>query len=1002
MVNNCPNPYIIGSVIDDPEKFFGRESLFRFIADNLRQRVKVILLHGQRRIGKSSVLAQIPKKVAKDQFFFVNFDLQGYINKPLSRILHDLAQDISDHLVDIFDLDPDHLTPPSEQELATDQAIFSNQFLLKVYQVLKGKNLVLLLDEFDVITDHKPPSADRNFFPYLADLIKQHDQLFVIAVLGRNLDDLPTLLQVFGSPPYQEIGLLDEVSTKRLITKPAEGVLTYESQAIKAIYHLSAGHPYFTQVLCFTLFSEARENSKWRISESDVESIVNQAIEKAHGGLVWLWDGLPIPERVVFSAVAKAQEIAISNHEPVPEHPLSFLKRYGVLQSKSLSQAAKRLKDNGFVDDTERRVKVPLVCRWLVQYHPLQQEILPLNTLDQDQTDPIYKLATTRYQQGKIQTALLLYDEVLQVNPNHFNTLLALAEGYLQAENFTKAVELYRRVYPVKPVQSKEGFLRSLLNYGDELIKQQAFKKAQKCFQEMLDIDPDDRLAQQKLEHIQALSKTPSTWGYKTSNPTSNPTTRLGIGKLAAAVAMIALVGVGFYKVSTPCPTGTQKVFGIRCISTTISRGDHSLFPRIDNMEKIDLATEAFRNENYSEAASFFKEAWQADQNDPELLIYYNNARARNQGFKPFTIAVVVPIDQSGSKAKEMLRGVAQAQDKFNDSEGLNGRFLEIAIANDGNNSNKAQKIAQALVKDNSILGVIGHNSSNATNAALPVYDQAGLAIISPTSTSTDLTSLDQKNNVFFRTVPTNREFARKLANYVKTQPGLDQVVIFYDAESDYSKSFKQDFKTHFEEPKGNMVQEIELNNPELDIPEKLSNLYQNQVKAAMLFPSGNNIDTVINIAKVNANLITNSNNRDQQGLRLFGGDSLYDHKILEEGGEAVEGLTIVVPWSREESQANNFSEEAKEVWQGDVSWRTATSFDATKAFIQALFENASRKIVLNRLRNINLFPSDTSGLFLQFTDQGECRSEPVLVEISERKFKLVPEQPQEGVEESL
>ncbi|NEO96344.1 MAG: ATP-binding protein, partial [Moorea sp. SIO3G5] len=86
MVNNYPNPYIIGSLIDKPEKFFGRDSLFRFIEDNLRQRVQLILLHGQRRIGKSSVLVQIPKKVAQDQFVFVNFDFEGHINKSLSYI----------------------------------------------------------------------------------------------------------------------------------------------------------------------------------------------------------------------------------------------------------------------------------------------------------------------------------------------------------------------------------------------------------------------------------------------------------------------------------------------------------------------------------------------------------------------------------------------------------------------------------------------------------------------------------------------------------------------------------------------------------------------------------------------------------------------------------------------------------------------------------------------------------------------------------------------------
>ncbi|NEO16935.1 MAG: ABC transporter substrate-binding protein [Moorea sp. SIO3E8] len=1010
MVNNCPNPpnpYIIGSVIDDPDKFFGRESLFRFIEDNLSNREKVILLHGQRRIGKSSVLEQIPHKVAKNQFVFVNFDLHSYSNKPLSRLLHDLAQEISDQLVDHFYLAPDHLTPPSEHKLESDKAIFFNQFLPKVDRVLKGKNLVLLLDEFDVLTNHNPQSAKPIFFSYLADLIKQHKQLFVIAVVGRNLNDLPILLNVFGRSPYQEIGFLNDVSTRVLITRSAQGVLIYEPNAIKAIYHLSAGHPYFTQVLCFTLFSEARENQNWRISGLDVELIVNQAIENAQGGLAWLWDGLPIPERVVFSAVAEAQKIPISQqHQRVLEHPLSFLKRYGVIQTKSLYQAAKRLKEKGFIDDTECRVKVPLVRRWLVQYHPLRQEILALETLDQKQTDPIYQSANRRYQQGQIQTALVLYEEVLQVNPNYFTALLALAQGYLQVKNFRKAVELYRRAYQVKQVQSKEGLLRSLLNYGDELIEQQAFTTAKKPFQQVLKLEPDDRLARQKLEHIDAqiaqiealTNKTPSTAVHKTSNPTG-----FSIGKLvAAAVAMISLVSVGFYPVAIPCPTVAQKVFGIRCLANNISRGELSLFYRIDNKDKIDLATEALRNKNYAQAANLFNQAWQANPNDPELLIYYNNARARQQGFKPFTIAVVVPIDQSKPSSKEMLRGVAQAQHYFNNSEGLNGRFLEIAIANDGNDPAKAKTIAQALVKDNSILGVIGHNSSNASQAALEKYDQGGLAMISPTSTSSDLTSFDQKNNVFFRTTPSNLAFAIKLAQHVKIKAGLDKVVVFYDDDSAYSKGFKQDFQTYFEQLGGKVVREIELNNHNLNITEELKrSLSQDQVKAAMLFPKVQSIDTALDIAKANAHLNPNPNNRSQQGLKLFGGDTLYSNKTLEEGRLGVEGLTIVAPWFREAPEAENFSTVAKELWPGGVSWRTATSFDATQAFIQALFEEASREIVLTRLRNINLVPSDTSGLPLQFTPQGERESEPVLVKISQGKFQLVPEQDEEVVKKS-
>lgn len=74
---NWQNPYIIGPPIDEPELFFGRESLFRFIEDNLSNNQRVILLHGQRRIGKSSVLKQIPKQVRLDhQFVFILLDFQ--------------------------------------------------------------------------------------------------------------------------------------------------------------------------------------------------------------------------------------------------------------------------------------------------------------------------------------------------------------------------------------------------------------------------------------------------------------------------------------------------------------------------------------------------------------------------------------------------------------------------------------------------------------------------------------------------------------------------------------------------------------------------------------------------------------------------------------------------------------------------------------------------------------------------------------------------------------
>ncbi|NEQ38455.1 MAG: ATP-binding protein [Okeania sp. SIO3I5] len=344
------NPYIIGVPIDEPEFFFGREDLFRFIKDNLKQNAKVILLHGQRRIGKSSVLLQVHNFVQLEEFLFVFLSLEGKSRKPVSDVLYEIASEILEYLEDEFELQVDGVRIPSKKDLQKEQGLFSEVFLGQIFEVIDGKNLVLLLDEFDVFGEHSQDTASTHLFPYLKSLIDQQKKLFIIPVVGRRLDDMPNLLGLFHEAPNLRIGLLQKPNAERLITKPVQGVLEYQSDAIQAIMELSAGHPYFTQIICFVLFSKAREEERSLITREDVENVVDKAIEIGEVGLAWFYDGLPIPERVVFSAVAEAQQVATGKAELVVEDPLTVLRKYGVIQTKSLVQAGGRLAGWGFVD----------------------------------------------------------------------------------------------------------------------------------------------------------------------------------------------------------------------------------------------------------------------------------------------------------------------------------------------------------------------------------------------------------------------------------------------------------------------------------------------------------------------------------------------------------------------------------------------------------------------------------------------------------------------------
>ncbi|NER50979.1 MAG: ABC transporter substrate-binding protein [Symploca sp. SIO1A3] len=404
------------------------------------------------------------------------------------------------------------------------------------------------------------------------------------------------------------------------------------------------------------------------------------------------------------------------------------------------------------------------------------------------------------------------------------------------------------------------------------------------------------------------------------------------------------------------------------------SRGQRTLFPGDGNTSR-DLGIVALQNENYSEAVQLFERAVTADRNDPEVLIYYNNARARQQG-SPLTLAVVVPVDNRGTSAKEMLRGVAQAQDQFNDSMGLNGRLLEIVIANDGNEPAKATQVAKELVNDKSIIGVIGHNASSASKAGLAEYEKANLAIISPTSTSTSLTS-----EVFFRTVPSDAAAGKKLASYAKNTIGIDNVVIFYNPNSSYSRSLKESFQENFvDQLGGKITRTIDLSDPNLDVWAEVSTtVLQERVKVALLFPDSKFTSVAIEITQANSQI------PKEQRLKWLGGDALYSPTTLKAGGVAVEGLVLAVPWFVKLPQAEDFSTIAKKQWGGLVNWRTATSFDATQAFIKALLlsNNPSRATVLEKLLEVNLAASETSGVSLQFTEKGERESEPILVEVA-------------------
>ena len=200
---------------------------------------------------------------------------------------------------------------------------------------------------------------------------------------------------------------------------------------------------------------------------------------------------------------------------------------------------------------------------------------------------------------------------------------------------------------------------------------------------------------------------------------------------------------------------------------------------------------EAIAAGNYDKAITNLAAALRVNRNDPEALIFLNNARIGKQ--KSYSVAVSVPIGSDLNGSLEILRGVAQAQNEVNSSGGIKGVPLKVAIASDDNQPQIAQQIASALVSNPEVLGVIGPYSSDVTLAAGSVYNSGQLVAISPVSTSVKLSGFSR---YVFRTVPSDYIAARALANYMLTKLQKKNAVVFFNSQSAYSQSLKSEFVT--------------------------------------------------------------------------------------------------------------------------------------------------------------------------------------------------------------
>lgn len=306
------------------------------------------------------------------------------------------------------------------------------------------------------------------------------------------------------------------------------------------------------------------------------------------------------------------------------------------------------------------------------------------------------------------------------------------------------------------------------------------------------------------------------------------------------------------------------------------------------------------------------------------------------------------------------------------DAEPIHGFAFELVAQDDTGTAEGGAAVANKLVADPTVVGVAGHLFSGATFAAMPIYEEVGIPMLSPSATNPDLTK--QGSKVFNRVPFTDAAQGKAAAEYIFNELGFRKIAVLHDGE-DYGKGLAEIVKTEFEALGGEVVEFMGITSKEADYTPILTTIASKQPE--LLYFGGYTQD-----AGVLANQMKTTG---LENAVFFGCDGTFGTDFLNRAGVNGEGSYHATPRTPPQTpEKTAFDQKYKDAYgvgPGELSPFTWNSYDCTTALIQMVKQVAilgddgnlyiPRAALVDGIRNLTNWVG-ISGTYTCYPD-GDC-----------------------------